>query len=137
MEHWINTYGILDEALTDNGSEFTAKMFELTCTSLVVKHLPTSTDQPQTNSLVEQYNRILVAHLRHYVVDQQRNWHLFIQPLTYAYNTQVHKSTKQVPLPLALSRLPVGPPPTDRIEKTEDAVSQLISTNSSLTSSTD
>ena len=123
MEHWIYAHGIPDDVPTDNGSKFTAKMFELTCTSLGVKHPPTSTNHPQTNGQVERLNRTLVARLRHYEVDHQRNWHLFIQPLTYAYNTQVHKSTKQVPFGLALLHLPVGPLPTVRIEKTENAVS--------------
>ena len=46
--------------------------------------------------------------LRHYVEEQQRDWDDYMQPLTFAYNTQVHRSTETTPFDLLLTRPPSG-----------------------------
>lgn len=38
---------------------------------------------------------------------------MYVQPLTYAYNTQVHRSTNVIPFSLVLSRQPPGPESTE------------------------
>ena len=42
--------------------------------------------------------------LRHYVEEHQRDWDDYMQPLTFAYNTQVHRSTDTIPFDLVLTR---------------------------------
>ena len=114
LESWIYPYGLPSMILSDNGVQFTSKFFEAMCTTLGVKHLTTTTYHPQTNGQVERYNRTLVARLRHYVAENQADWDDFVQPLTYAYNTQVHRSTGRSPFDLVLSRSPTNPTlPTD------------------------
>ena len=51
----------------------------------------------------------MAARLRHYVSEHQDNWDQFVQPLTYAYNSQVHASTGVTPFSLTLSRQPPFP----------------------------
>ena len=46
--------------------------------------------------------------LQHYVEEHQRDWDEYIQPLTFAYNTQVYRSTETTPFDLVLTRPPSG-----------------------------
>ena len=109
VEHWVYPYGIPNKLLTDNGPQFESKLFAAICQFLGVKHSTTTAYHPQTNGQTERYNRTLVERLRHYVSDHQKSWDEYVQPLTYAYNIQVHRSTGTTPYSLVLSRHPPNP----------------------------
>ena len=123
LQYWAYAYGVPDRLLSDNGPQFTARYFQHALASLGIKHVPTSTYHPQTNGQTERYNSSIIARLRHYVAEHQRNWDTFVQPLTYAYNTQVHRSTKCTPLELVTSRQPNGPLPFPAMRTSEDPLS--------------
>ena len=106
IDYWIYSYGVPDYLLTDRGTQFMSKFFELVCSSLGVKHVATSAYRPQTNGQAERYNRTMVSRLRHYICEHQTDWDDYVQPLTYAYNLQVHRTTKFTPFELTLSRAP-------------------------------
>lgn len=106
---WVIPYGIPTYILTDNGTQLTSKSFATLCTHLGTKQLTTTAYHPQTNGQVERYNKTIVTRLRHYVAKNQRDWDIFVQPLTYAYRSQVHRSTNTTPFSLVLSGQPLGP----------------------------
>ena len=106
LNNWIYPYGAPLYLLTDNGSNLAAKFFEAVCYFLGVKHLFTTAYHPQTNGQVERYNKTLVGRLAHYVEEHQRDWDEFVQPCTYAYNMQVHRTTGTTPFDLVLTRHP-------------------------------
>ena len=115
---WVYAYGAPSYVLTDNGPQFAAKFFEAVCTMIGNKHVFTTAYHPQTNGQVERFKKTLAARLRHYVAENQKDWDEFVQPLTYAYNIQVHRFTGTTPFDLVLSRHPsviltepVGPLP--------------------------
>ena len=99
-------YGAPIWLLSDNGKKFIAKLFRETCRILGVKNLYTRTYHPQTNGQVERLNRTILASLRHYVAEHPKDWDLFSDALTYAYNTQAHESTSVAPFESVLSRTP-------------------------------
>ena len=76
------------------------------CELLGISNVFTSTYHPQTNGLVERYNRTILAMLRNYVNEHQNDWDEFASVLTYAYNNHVHRSTGTTPFDLVLSRPP-------------------------------
>ena len=47
--------------------------------------------------------------------EQQHDWDDYVQPLTFAYNTQVHRSTETTPFDLVLTRPPSGLIPTGTV----------------------
>ena len=112
LKHWVFVYGPSVSVLLDNGKQFTARLFVDTCRVLGIKNVFTTTYHPQTNGQVERFNRTILSALRHYVAEHPRDWDLFSDALTYAYNTQAHASTMLAPFELVLSR----PPPAISIE---------------------
>ena len=106
LEAWVYAYGPPRFLLTDNGRNFTSKFFQSICLAVGTKNLFTTAYHPQTNGQAERFNRTLVTRLRHFVAEHQSNWDEFVQPLTYAYNMQVHATTGTTPFDLVLSRHP-------------------------------
>lgn len=58
----------------------------------------------QTNGKVDRYNCTIVVRLRHYVSELQRDWNLYVQPLTFAFNTQTYRWTRNSPFNFNLQR---------------------------------
>lgn len=63
---------------------------------------------PQSNEKVGRYNCTLVARLYHCFDKRQKDWDFFFQPLTCAYNSQVHWTKRITPFSLTPSREPSG-----------------------------
>eukprot|EP00171_Calliarthron_tuberculosum_P022257 IDg22257t1 len=104
LENWVFCYGAPSRLLSDNGTQFTAKLFQYMCSKLGVSNLFTTTYHPQANGQTERFNRTLLAGLRAFVAEHSDTWNECIGPLAYAYNTQVHRTTGKPPFDLVLSR---------------------------------
>ena len=113
IEHWVIPYGLPAFLLSDNGPQFVGKFFEAICLTLKVKHVATTAYHPQTNGQTERYNQTLATRLRIFTYSNNKDWDRLIQPFTYAYNTQVHRTTGETPFSHVLTRPPpnvVAPP---------------------------
>lgn len=55
------------------------------------------------------YKKTIVTQLRFYDTKNQKDRDIYVQPLTYVYNTQMHKTTIKVSFSLVLSRHSPGP----------------------------
>ena len=114
--HWAFCYGPPSILLSDNGKQFASRLFVHVCKIMGTNNAFTSTYHPQANGQVERFNRTILAALRHYVLDNPRDWDEFTPALTYAYNTQIHRITGFSPFELTLSR----PPPHLAIQSRPD-----------------
>ena len=119
VTHWVFSYGPSVILLSDNGPQFTAKFFQDVCRILDIKNVFTTTYHPQSNGQVERFNRTMLNALRSYVADHPKDWDLYTDAITYAYNTQVHRDTSLSPFELVLSRIP--PPVSIEAEPTVSA----------------
>ena len=117
--HWVTKYGPPKQTLTDNGPQFAAKFMMATSQALGVKNIFMSAYHPQANGQVERYNRTLAAMLRCYVDENPKDWDLYADAVTYAYNCSVHRSTGTTPFNLVLTRPPSSF--TNTFEEEEDA----------------
>ena len=106
VNRWVFVYGQPLTMLSDNGPQFAARLFIDICRILGVKNVFTTTYHPQCNGQVERFNRTIINALRHYLADHPKDWDLFTDALTFAYNTQVHRSAGISPFELVLSRRP-------------------------------
>ena len=105
-DNWVYPYGPPAYLLSDNGGQFASKYFQSICRILGIRNLFTTAYHPQANGQVERFNRTLLSGLRQYVAEHQKDWPEYVGPLTYAYNTQVHRSTGCKPFELVLPRVP-------------------------------
>lgn len=108
-EHWLITYGIPTYLLDDSGDQFVGKLFATVCTLLRVTHLTTMVYHPQTNGQAKLFNKTMLSRHSHYISEHRKNCDTLVLPLTYAYNTQVHRSTKQTRFSIVPSRQSPGP----------------------------
>lgn len=86
----------------------------------------TTANHRQANRRAKRLNRTIVTRLRHYVAEHQRDQALYVQRLSYAYNTQAHRHTNTSPYTMVLSR---HPPEPRLMHTTLSAVSNLITSN--------
>lgn len=104
IEVWVASYGPPDILLSDQGSQFMSKFFLAVCRSLGIETRESTPYHPQTNGQVERYNRTIIKQIRHYVADNPRRWDELLPILTYAYNTQPHRSTGVAPFEMVIPR---------------------------------
>jgi len=72
-------------------------MLQDTATIMSLSELPTCGGHPQTNGLVERFNRTLKAMLSKVVVKGERDWDECLGPALLAYRTVPQASTGQSP----------------------------------------
>lgn len=106
VRDWVFVYGPPVYLLSDNGPQFTSKIFLEVRRILRVNKVFTTTYHTQCNGQVERLNRTIVSELWHYLGDNQDDWDLFTDALTYGYNATVSRMMGVKPFELVLSRRP-------------------------------
>ncbi|CAB4029533.1 Retrovirus-related Pol poly from transposon 412, partial [Paramuricea clavata] len=110
-----------------------AELFQRMCELLGIDKTRTTALHPQSDGMVERFNRTLENQLAIFVEQNQRDWDRWIPFLLLAYRTSIHESTKQTPACLMFGRevrLPIdllyGRPPEPVLPSTvDDYVSNL------------
>ena len=119
VHHWVFVHGPPIYLLSDNLSQFTSRLFQDVCRILDIENLFITAYHPQCNEQVERFNRTISAAVRHYLADHPKDWDLFTDAFTYAYNSEVHRVTKvalfepvirRPPPPLAIQAQPAIDP---------------------------
>ena len=103
--------------LSDRGLHFDNKMVEGLCMKFKIKHHMSSPYHPQTNGLVERFNRTLCEALAK-VSEEENRWDEHIEPVLFAYRTNKHSTTKQTPFYMMYGR--EATLPTDEIEQNNE-----------------
>ena len=103
---WVFKYCVPCSWLSDNSPHFSAKFFQSVCRVLGITNLYTSAYHSKTNGQVERYNWTIASMLRYYIHELQDDWDVYVGPLTYAYNSPVHRTTRATLFELVLRRPP-------------------------------
>ena len=101
--------GIPSEILTDQGRQFTAECMKEVNRLLQVKHLFTTPYHNMCNGLVENFNKTLKNMIRRTCEEQPKNWHLYLDPLLFAYIEVPQATTGFSPFELLYGRSVRGP----------------------------
>ena len=121
----ITKYGAPEQILTDQGSNFLSELVEQICQLFKIKRLRTTSYHPQTDGLVERFNRTLGDMLACYVNEDPSMWDVYLPFVTFAFNTAEQASIKNNPFYLFYGReavLPTELVENRRYRMTEDDI---------------
>ena len=101
--------GIPEEILTDQGSNFTSQLLAELYKMLHVHPIRTSPYHPQTDGLVERFNKTLKSMLRKAAVSEGKDWDKMLPYLLFAYREVPQASTGFSPFELLYGHPVNGP----------------------------
>ncbi|XP_056598991.1 uncharacterized protein LOC130417451 [Triplophysa dalaica] len=104
----ISRVGIPKEILTDQGTAFMSRTLRELYGLLGIKTIRTSVYHPQTDGLVERFNRTLKSMIRKFVHEDAKNWDKWLEPLLFAVREVPQASTGFSPFELLYGRQPRG-----------------------------
>jgi hypothetical protein len=136
FDKWICHFGTPIDLVTDQGTEFCAKLSKELFTRLGTAHLTTSSHHPQCNSQAEVANKTIAKYLSSFCDDSMLDWELYLAPLMFSYNMSFHRTIKTSPFTLTFGMEPWLPtlPTPDLRQKfygestTDDLIRKLLLT---------
>ena len=97
-------HGVPSRIIHDRAAEFMSDVLQETAQLIGLAQLPTSGGHPQTDGLVERFNRTLKQMLAKVVGQKGRDWDKLLGPVLLAYRTTPHSSTGEAPFYLVYGR---------------------------------
>ena len=93
VREWFSRFGPPLRIHSDRGRDFESKVVRSLCKMYGTSKSRTCSYRPQGNGQCERYNRTLHDLLRSLPSDKKKKWPMYLQEITYAYNTTPHRST--------------------------------------------
>jgi hypothetical protein len=97
FDKWISHFGTPLNLVTDQGTEFCARLSKEVFSRLGTAHLTTSLHHPQCKSQAEIANKTIAKYLSSFCNDSTLDWELYLAPIMFAYNTSFHRTIKTSP----------------------------------------
>ena len=107
LEHWIPIHSLPLSIGSDFGTENHNKIINHLTNVLGIKHHFSSVGYARSNAEVETQNKIFLQYCRKYLDNNE--WENLLPYIHFAYNTQIHNTTRFSPFFLAFNRHPVLP----------------------------
>jgi hypothetical protein len=104
----ICRHGCPKQILSDRGTHFRNETVDALLRKFEIQHLLSTPYHPQTNGLVERFNRTLCESLAK-ITEGKEDWDQHISPALFAYRTSKQASTKMTPFYLVYGRHPQMP----------------------------
>jgi len=104
IDEVFSCFGMPENLLTDRGKNFIGELLTWMEKKLDIKQLRTSSLHPQTNSVVERFNKTIVTIISMYVSSNQKDWDVFIPGALFAYRTSIHPSNGYSPFFMMFGR---------------------------------
>nr|XP_041632381.1 uncharacterized protein K02A2.6-like [Drosophila kikkawai] len=89
-------FGVPEVVHSDNGRQFTSKIFEEAMESFGIRHLKTPIYSPQSNA-AERVNRSVLAAIRGFLESDHREWDAYLPEIEVAIRNAVHSATGEAP----------------------------------------
>lgn len=93
VNEFICEYGCPEQIHTDQGREFESDLFKTVCHKLGVHKTRTTPYRPQSDGMVERFNRTLKRMLSIFTNENPQDWDDLLPLLMMAYRATEHKST--------------------------------------------
>ena len=104
VSRFVCQFGVPDVLQTDQGRNFESALLKEVCQLLGVVKTRTTPYHPQSDGLVERFNRTLLNLLSMAASENERDWDLHIPMVMMAYRTSVQESTGCTPFYLMFGR---------------------------------
>ena len=104
VNEFISRFGAPSHLHTDQGRSFESSLIKEICRLMGIVKTRTTPYHPQSDGMIERFNRTLLSMLRMAAVDDETNWDLRIPCLMLAYRTSIHEATKHTPFSLMFGR---------------------------------
>ena len=101
---FFSTVGIPKEILSDQGSNFMSQLLKEMYRLLGVHPIRTTPYHPQTDGLVERFNKTLKSLLRRTIKEQGKDWDCLVPYVLFAYREVPQTSTGFSPFELLYGR---------------------------------
>ena len=107
---WVLLFGTPYSIHTDQGREFESELWAQLCDKLNIKKTRTNAYRPQSDGLVERFNRTLIESLSTMVNSTRDDWDEKVPYAVFAYNSTVHATTGCTPNLLIFGEEALMPP---------------------------
>ncbi|EIE77009.1 hypothetical protein G6F47_012475 [Rhizopus delemar] len=108
-EEVISRHGCPTLIVTDNGKPFVSGLVRAVCHNFSIIHKTTTPYNPQSNGLIERFNRTLGQILQKRSTEEKEDWHLYLPAALFAYRSIKQATTKQSPFFLMYGYEPKTP----------------------------
>jgi len=109
LQDLVWRHGVPNKIVHDRAAEFLSDVLQETAVLLGMRQLPTSGGHPQTDGLVERFNRTLKQMLAKIVNKGGHDWDELLGPVLLAYRATPHASSGMSPFYLMYGRDPQLP----------------------------
>lgn len=103
---FICKFGKPDIIVTDQGRDFTSKLFSQIAKLFKIRHINCTAYHPESNAALERSHATLADYLKHYIKADQSDWDEWLDFAMFSYNTTNHTSTKFTPYELIFGYTP-------------------------------
>ncbi|UYV79411.1 K02A2.6-like [Cordylochernes scorpioides] len=131
LQDWVCLFGVPRILHSDQGRNFESNIFQELCRRLGIEKTRTTPLHPQSDGMVERFNRTLTQHLTMFVNKNQRDWDQHLPMLLMAYRSAEHESTGYSPARMLFGhelRMPCDVllgRPEETFENTNEYISHL------------
>ncbi|XP_050714146.1 protein NYNRIN-like [Eriocheir sinensis] len=102
VNEFFTRFGVPAELHSDQGREFESRVFRECCELLGVRKTRTTPLHPQSDGMVERFNRTLAQQLAKYCGEGQEDWDVKLPAMLMAYRSAVHEAPDYTPARLII-----------------------------------
>jgi hypothetical protein len=102
--HIILRHGCPTKVITDQGTQFTSKLFKRLCKKFNIFKIEASAKHPQTNGKTERFIRFLSTALATLIAKDQSDWDLRLDECLFAYRVTINHTIQETPFFLLYGR---------------------------------
>ena len=104
VEQFFSRFGIPEAIHSDQGRDFESRLFQELCSLLEMEKTRTTPWHPQSDGMIERFNRTIETLLRQTVNKNQKDWDDQLSYCCAAYRSSIHSTTEFTPNELMLGR---------------------------------
>ncbi|GFW81996.1 retrovirus-related Pol polyprotein from transposon 412 [Trichonephila clavipes] len=104
VQHWISRYGVPLQLHSDQGRNFVSAVLKRVCELLGIDKTKTTPLHPQSDGMVERFNRTILNNFSLMVSKNQQDWDQKVPLFLLAYRSAVHETTGYSPSQMLFGR---------------------------------